>query len=801
MTGSARNPSPLPAPGCPDTSTLQRFLSGRLDEAEAENFERHLESCPSCLERLGACAADDRGLSGLRGCGLELATADEPETVTALIQRLCRPVNPVSPAGLLTPGNPETRSEAERPVAIPETASAPVRLGRYRVLRPLGAGGMGAVYLAEDPELGRLVAVKVPRFLGPPEAQAASRQRFLREARAAAAVRHPHVCPIYDVGEEGTTPYVVMAFIEGRSLADRLAREGRVADPRAAVDLAAQVAEGLAAVHDRGLVHRDLKPSNILLDASGDAFLSDFGLARRQDDADRMTATGALVGTLCYMAPEQADAVRFGPATARTDLFSLGVVLYEMLTGRLPFEAKDRTGLLYQIVHDAPPPPRQFRPDLDPRLEAVILKALAKNPAERWPDCRAFAHALASTTRGDGTCSTAPVKPSAAASHAPALETRPHRKPWHSRRVRLVAMLLASVLIVVGGFLVWDANKRPDEVSSPPDSVKREPDPISKPVVEPALRTTHPGATKITNHSQSVHGIAFSPTGTLLATAGKDKSLYITEVATGKTRKRIPLDAEVYCLAFSPNGTLLASGGADRAVTLRDVETWEPTGAIPDASPAALEWIAFAPDGRTLATVGHNQTVAVLWDVNTRKRSAVLEGHTDRVHAVAFSPDSQTVATVSDDRTVRLWETATGRPKGSSLKAHVQPVTCVAFSQDGTKLATGSEDKTIVVWDVASGRTTEPTLDANGPVVYVGWTPDGRIVSKTFSDAVSLWNPAVDKAVIVREAFSWPLVRYGVQHKDHTALTRDARILAFRDCYWTRQVHLLDLSKFIDAPK
>jgi hypothetical protein len=187
-----------------------------------------------------------------------------------------------------------------------------------------------------------------------------------------------------------------MAFIEGRSLAERLKSEGHFADPRAAAALALQVAEGLVAVHERGLIHRDLKPANVLLDVAGDAFLTDFGLARRQDEADRLTASGALIGTLAYMAPEQADpAGGFGPVTPRTDVYSLGVVLYEMLTGHRPFKAESPTGLLYQIVHATPPPPRQLRPDLDPELEAICLKAIAKKAEDRYTAMTELAQALA----------------------------------------------------------------------------------------------------------------------------------------------------------------------------------------------------------------------------------------------------------------------------------------------------------------------------------------------------------------------------------------------------------------------
>jgi WD40 repeat protein len=306
----------------------------------------------------------------------------------------------------------------------------------------------------------------------------------------------------------------------------------------------------------------------------------------------------------------------------------------------------------------------------------------------------------------------------------------------------------------------------------------------------------------IETRAQRVHAVAFSPDAKLLATGGEDNFLRVWDVATAKLHKRLSPDTEVSCLAFAPGGKVLASGGADRVVTLWDVETWEKKGTIADGSPAAVVWLAFAPDGHTLVTVCHKQKVAVLWDVNTGKQVASLDGHTDRVQAAAFSPDSKTVATVSDDRTVRLWDAATGKAKGPLLKAHDRPVTCLAFSPDGTKLATGSEDQTVVVWDVATGKVIEPERNANGPVVFVGWIPDGRIISKTFRDGVSLWDPAVNRSEIVREAYDKPIAGVPSPYKAHPALTPDGRILAFRHCHpHSSEVHLVDLSRFIDAPK
>jgi serine/threonine protein kinase len=275
---------------------------------------------------------------------------------------------------------------------VAKEGAEPAQLGRYVILEKLGAGGMGTVYKARDPELNRVVAVKCPRFDGSPDEVARRVQRFQREARAAAQVSHPHVCPIYDVGEQDGQPYVVMGFVDGQSLADRLRQMGRFEDPDQAVALVRQILEALQAVHAQGIIHRDLKPANIMLDRSGRAILTDFGLARPDGDGEALTAEGAIIGTPAYMAAEQVagKSEDLGPWT---DLYSLGVVLYQMLTGQLPFQGSPLT-VLAKILHEQPTPPSRWRSDLLPSLQAVVVKALSRQPAKRFQNASQFLEAL-----------------------------------------------------------------------------------------------------------------------------------------------------------------------------------------------------------------------------------------------------------------------------------------------------------------------------------------------------------------------------------------------------------------------
>jgi formylglycine-generating enzyme required for sulfatase activity len=284
---------------------------------------------------------------------------------------------------------------------MPKHAELSGPFGRYTILRKLGEGGMGAVYLAEDPLLGRRVALKVP-LLGSPEVV----QRFLREARAAAAVDHSHVCPVHDVGCVDGVHYLTMPFIEGQPLTQLL--DGQRGLP---VPQAVGIVHTLAlALHERGLMHRDLKPANVMLRHGKEPVLMDFGLARGYaDDGQRLTSTGAAVGTPAYMSPEQinGDPQALGPAT---DSYSLGVILFELLTGRRPFDAPGVEQLYFQIFQEERPKPSQVRPDVPPGLDAVCLRALAKKPGDRFTSMAEYAGALAPWL-GPPTPSAAPAVP------------------------------------------------------------------------------------------------------------------------------------------------------------------------------------------------------------------------------------------------------------------------------------------------------------------------------------------------------------------------------------------------------
>jgi serine/threonine protein kinase len=297
------------------------------------------------------------------------------------------------------------------PLSLARDAKAaprlPRRFGRYRVLEQLGQGAMGTVYLVRDTQLGRQVALKVPHVRLDDADRTADRRvlgRFYREAHAAAILRHPNLCPVYDVGQIDGVPYLTMAYIKGQPLSRYIDRNQPLSRRWVAV-LVRKVALALQAAHDKGVIHRDLKPSNVMICGGREPMIMDFGLAWRldhRDSDDRLTRLGLVLGTPSYMSPEQLSgrAEGIGP---RCDVYSLGVTLYELLTSRCPFKGPEAF-VLGQVLFVEPEPPSIHRPDLDPRLESICLKAMAKRESERYASMSELAAALSEYLRRGSPC-------------------------------------------------------------------------------------------------------------------------------------------------------------------------------------------------------------------------------------------------------------------------------------------------------------------------------------------------------------------------------------------------------------
>jgi serine/threonine protein kinase len=292
--------------------------------------------------------------------------------------------------------------------AADEEVETGEQFGRYRLLKELGHGAMGTVYLAEDSELRRQVALKRPRVAGQEEAELL--QRFYQEAHAAATLDHPNICPVYDIGEHDGVPYITMAYVDGRPLS-HIIRERKVLNQRSLAVMLRKIALALGEAHEKGVVHRDLKPGNIMLNHRSDPIVMDFGLARHAESTgeERLTKDGMLIGTPGYTSPEQVDGdlEKIGPAS---DIYSLGVVLYELLCGELPFRGSV-VSVIGKILRDEPDPPSAHRADIDPRLEAICLKMMAKSPTDRYSTMGEVAGTLGDFIKASGQSSASEPPP------------------------------------------------------------------------------------------------------------------------------------------------------------------------------------------------------------------------------------------------------------------------------------------------------------------------------------------------------------------------------------------------------
>jgi serine/threonine protein kinase len=410
---------PVNAP-CPTADDYHKLLTCARPPGVAEALSGHLETCPRCLDTVRTVLDTNPFAREVQSAGVPFPADSIPSAVIArLLER--GPAN----ADVTDTFDGHSGPGTKTPEPTPSEPPGPIefeRLAEYRIVRRIGRGGMGSVYEAEDTALNRRVALKV--ISAALAASADQRARFTREARAAAAINHDHVCPIYQVGEANGRSFLAMPLLAGETLAGRLRRESKL-PVAAAVRVAREIAEGLVAAHAAGIIHRDIKPANVWLEALAGkperVRLLDFGLACPPQEDGLLTAPGSVIGTPAYMAPEQA---RGKKVDERADLFSLGVVLYEMLAGRRPFAGRDPMSILASVLADDPVPPKAHAAEIPSALSALVVRLLAKDRTKRPPSAQAVVDELL------------------------AIERALHREPPSRRRWRVVtaaALVLATL--------------------------------------------------------------------------------------------------------------------------------------------------------------------------------------------------------------------------------------------------------------------------------------------------------------------------------------------------------------------
>ena len=573
------------------------------------------------------------------------------------------------------------RSAAER-MQNAACRGFPRQFGEYELLGTLGYGGMGVVYRARKKNLDREVALKMisPNRLP----KATDVQRFRQEAEVVAQLDHPHIAPIYDVGEYDGQPYFTMKLMEGGSLDGCLERFRD--DSRQTVRRMIDVAGAVCHAHQRGIVHRDLKPSNILLDEAGRVYVTDFGLAKYLTSDRELTSLGELLGTPAYMAPELA-AGRSGELSAATDVYGLGAILYALLTGCALFRGLTAAETIERVIRSDPDPPNSVNRGVDRDLQTICLKCLEKQPAKRYQCPSRFADDLQRWLDGR------PVLARPISRAAKSLR-------W-CRRNAIVSSLTAALVLLLAAVVVFLFR--------------------SNQAIGRANAIAEQGQHDAREEAKRLNRFLYSANIRLAHVAWKNASM---------TQMR---------------GLLDRSRPAEGQEDLRGFEWYYLAGLVPRelatlrAAEGGVYVARFSPDGRTLASAGSDGT-AILWNLADRSRRFQLTGHTDEVNNLCFSPDGTTLATTGDDTTVKLWEVATGVLR-ATIDVSDQPVFGVGISPDGRTLAAGGKDNIIHLIDLA---TLQPTRDLRGHAHHVeslAFAPDGKSLASASNDnSIRIWD-------------------------------------------------------------
>jgi WD40 repeat protein/serine/threonine protein kinase len=630
------------------------------------------------------------------------------------------------------------------------------RLGPFRVIKLLGSGGMGSVFQAVDCQLERYVALKVlrPRLAGAEVA----RQRFLREARMAAALEHDHVVAIYQVGEDRGIPYLAMPLLRGQTLQDRIQGAARL-EIKEAIRIAREVAEGLAAAHEQGLVHRDVKPANVWLEeATGRVKILDFGLARsaEEEEAGRLTQDGTILGTPAYMAPEQASGGR--AVDHRSDLFSLGCLLYRMLTGKIPFAASSHAAMLLAITKTDPVPPCTLNPQVPPPLDALTLGLLAKDPAARPPSARAVVEALRALelpppAAADPAFAMPPIAIDVGEENPDSLTLRPAPRPKApANRARLWWLTAGGVaLCLIGGLLAsLDLLPRFHQHFSEEGTLVLEAPRSVLAVAVAVKHAGHPVGVLDTSAPAQVlrlpagdYELVLSDTGGTLQLAdarialrrGERKLVRLVPVPRGPAAAWPPPPAVNPSWPLPPDDEDQLPGLIPHPTPLAGMARWQIATRRPRKTLVALAW---SPDHRRLACAS-TECLVRIYDAARLDLVGVLVSQGEPFACVAWSPDGQQLATGSTDGTVQLWA-ADGKP-GALVQGHSARVTGLAWNHDGTQLASASLDTSVRLW-TREGKPG-PVLAHPDRVHAVGWSPDGtRLVSGCEDKTVRVWSAA-----------------------------------------------------------
>ena len=650
--------------------------------------------------------------------------------------------------------------------------------GPYRILSLLGHGGMGSVWLADrtDGLFTRRIALKLvhPALMGH-----VMMERLAREREILASLTHPNIARLLDAGIAADgQPYLALEYVAGTPLTTHC--DAQCLSVRERLILLRQVLSAVQYAHAHLVIHRDLKPSNILVSQDGAVHLLDFGIAKLATDtgaapATELTLLGGRVLTPDYAAPEQ---IAGGPITTAVDIYALGVMLYELLTGERPYRPRrDSRGALEEAIlaQETIAPsrldlsgaaarargasPRKLARALSGDLDTIVLRALRKNPAERYATVNALAEDIERFLRGE-----------AILARRDSFIYRARKFAW---RHRVAIGVTGAVLLTLAGGLA--ATTYEARIASAQRDAALEADrrlliqtaaarlqngdvPGSERILLEVL--PHRGAGSaysaaalivfekalaqdaldfaLMGHSDRVRSVSYSPDGQRLVTASYDNTARIWDASTG--RQLLILrghSGPVVCATFSPDGKRIATGSFDKTARIWDVTTGRQLLVLRHQD--RVRSVGFSPDGRELVTGSYDHTARV-WDASTGQQIRLLAGHSALVTSATFSTDGRRILTASYDKTARIWDTATGRLV-RVLAGHSDVVTSAAFSADGRRVVTTSSDRTARIWDVATGRQTALLSGHTQLVASAVFSADGqRVLTASYDESARIWD-------------------------------------------------------------
>ncbi|SMP43794.1 Serine/threonine protein kinase [Neorhodopirellula lusitana] len=752
------------ASACPTPEQLSGLIRGTLSDQDNLRLTDHIGNCTTCQTALQANATGELSIDALVAGMQDLNPPNESNYWPAIARmeeefsgERTRQDTPVDGHPTLTDtASSDIAGSASAPtLASPigelsflDPSDDPAYLGKlhhFQIARVIGRGGMGIVLEAFDPHLRRTVAIKVlnPQY----QANDLAKQRFCREGRAAAAISHEHVVPMYQVAKanEGEVAYLVMQLIDGVTLESRLS-DGKSLAPNEVARIGMQIAAGLSAAHKRDMVHRDIKPANIMIEAETNRVkLTDFGLARATDDV-KLTKTGMVTGTPLYMSPEQTLGET---ADERSDLFSLGAVLYEMATGMPPFQAPSALGVMQNIANVTPESPKSINAGITRPLSDLIMSLLSKKPEDRPESASAVATALASIVNEYGPISPLQV-PAVAAKEVKKLSGSYRRL---ERRWVLVAWLVAALGILSLAATAFLALRRDTGDNFPSVVLPDNPGTVWSvdfaPDGERLAAAIEDGSVRIWNiddqkllksfhaHRGIVWMVAYHPTRPLLLSSGDDSTIKLWDSVRFELVKQWKATSAVRSAAFSPDGSRVVAGDREGTIHVYDIDSGEEV--VSKNHPGSVFGVDYSSDGKWIASVGSDKVVRIL-DAETLDERNSLTGHDGPIYNVKFAPSGPLVASVGWNKNVHVWNIETGT-EVMDLVGSEGDIWGVAFCGDGTHLVTGEQAGAARVWDLASGTPISTLRGHTSSVHNVSLDPVAhRIATSSRDGTIRVWD-------------------------------------------------------------